>query len=341
MKDRLCIIDPNHIMNDKIYSNLAEFCLRHPAALEHLAVLGADERIRGGNCSDLDLLREFIALTVQNRDCESKVARSFFKVIDRLLNVSDQMVINGMITADELWSLGYKALANEENSLYGWIKRSGLAELGVAVKNDNVVLPKAIGETAIEPIVCPIPQWSELSKVGDTLRDVEDQIERVVAWKRSGAIFLNEFEFEEPNLYCAEKAFEKLINGTTLKDKERGMLKSQLLRSTVFSSAENGSELMLFLPKSPDLDVLYHIKRFFDYIDESKVPFTKLVLFAPDIVGYSYAVSEMATRRKKITVEAAISGNDCGFVHDDEIKYWGGAMPRYRASLAHTAAGLI
>ncbi len=341
VRDSLCLIDPMHLKNDKSYSNIGELFLRSSAVYEYLSVFSADERIVSGNCSDLDLLREFVKRVVENRDTRSRVARGFFRVLNRLLDVTDVSVINGAVSADEIWTLSYEALARKENSLHGIIKKSGITELGVAVRDDGICLPERIGDTGIWPIICPVPSLSELLKVGNSLEAVEERISALSVNKVSGALFLEGFEFEEPNPYVASKAVEKLIAGATLKDKERAILKAQILRRAFLSFGENGGELMIILPSSPNLDTLYHLKRFIDYIDESNLPRVKVILFSPDLVGYSFALSEMAARHKKITVEAAISGNDCCIPRDDEIGYWGGSAPRLRASLAHTAAGLI
>ena len=341
MKDSLCLIDPMHVINDKVYSNLGELCLRRPSVYEYLAVMGEDERIVSGNCSDFDLLREYVKCLAENKDTESRSARSFFRVVDRLLGVNPGAIINGEISADEIWELGYRSLSLKENSLHGIIAKSGLAEIGVAVSDIDICLPELIGNVKIRPVICPIPTLSELSNTQNSLEEIECRISKLPVSRVLGAVFLSDFEFEEPNPYVASKAVEKLTAGTTLKDKERCILKSQLLRRTVFAFAEGGGELMMFLPPSPNLDALYHLKRFLNYIDGMNLSPVNLILFSPDLVGYSFAISEAVARHKKITVEAAISGNDCCMIFDDEIKYWGGVMPRYQASLTRTGAGLI
>ena len=341
MKDSLCLIDPIHVINDKSYSNLGELCLRRPSVYEYLAFMGSDERIVSGDCSDFDLLREFVKCLAENKDTESRAARSFFRVTDRFLGVSRNAIINGEISADKIWEMGYQALSLKENSLHGIIAKSGLTEIGVAVNDSGICLPQQIGDVMIEPVICPVPTLSELSNTQNSLEEIEDGIAKLSGKRATGAIFLSDFEFEEPNPYVASKALERLTAGATLKDKERCILKSQLLRRAVLSFANGGGKLMMFLPTSPNLDALYHLKRFLDYADGMDLPSVKLILFASDLVGYSFVLSEMAARHKKITVEAAISGNDCCMISDDEIKYWGGVMPRYQASLTRTGVGLI
>ena len=151
------------------------------------------------------------------------------------------------------------------------------------------------------------------------------------------AIFFDDFDFEfcEPNPYGAEMAYNKYRKGLPMKNAERNILKSQLLRDTIFAASKNECRILFVLPSTENIKALYQTEQFFDYIDDCIPKRSEVVLFAPDAVSFSFAASHEARKYKKITVEAAICGVDRYLMTDDDVKYWGlGGLPESFASLS-------
>ncbi len=304
MTDTLCLIPPKHIADNKYYSNITELCLRSDETVGYLRRLDIDASL----CSDYEL---FVKMCELAKSDASRVSEAFMSTL-HLFGFNK----NALQSPDEIWEKIADALSSYEWSLWGLIEKSGLSRLGVPFDDS---LPDMVGSTSIDKIKIAETVFFDTNTLPD-------------------AVFLNDFEFEKPNLYAAQKAKEKYTSNATLKDSERKILKSQNLREYLFICAERGKAPMLFLPPSPDVDTLCQIKLFFDYMDATDISPMSLTLFAPELVSYQFARS---LNYKKIKAEAAISGNGLGFVNSDEIKYWGGVMPKRQASLATTGAAFI
>ena len=342
MKDSLSLMPAKHIIHDKSYCNLTEFALQCEDVRIYLCNSGADEKACDGVCSDFDVLHQLIESIKRNGDKSSRVYRYFSRVLKNCFGISSDDVISGDISTDELWHTTSEALLRRENSLHGIISRSELDTIGVAQTPwEYEKMPDKIGNTVIKDVMCPLGARGKSILDAECFSDLAEIRRHFEFWTDTCdcAVLLNEldFEFEEPNLYVASTAYDKIKNGSPLKDNERRILKSQLLRDTFFACAENGRKLMLALPTAANAKILYQTEQLLKYVDESlRIPIS-LTLFASDAVGFSFACAVASKKHKKITAEAAIGGADCYLINEDEIKYWGvGKLPERYASLSHT-----
>ena len=345
VKDCLCLIPQNHIIHDKSYCNLTEFALRTEAVRVYLCNSGAERKLCDGKGSDYDVLHRLVEAFKRNGDESSRVYKYFSRVLRSCFEIDANDVILERITTEELWHSTAEKLLKRENSLLGIISRSEIDSIGVAQTPwEYGALPDKIGNTKIKSVLCPLGVCGksilEISGFDD-LAMLEDHMSRLVSLEEECAIFLDSthLEFEAPNLYAASRAYDKMKKSVTLKDSERRILKTQLLRDTFFACAQNGSELMLVLPGAANVKILYQTEQLLDYIDESLRSPVSVSLFAPDSIGFSFASATAAKRYKKITAEAAVGGVDCYLMDESEIKYWGvGKLPEKTASLAATPA---
>lgn len=345
VKDCLCLIPQKHIIHDKSYCNLTEFALRTEAVRVYLCNSGAERKLCDGKGSDYDVLYQLVEAFKRNGDESSRVYKYFSRVLRNCFEIDANDVILERITTEELWHNTAEKLLKRENSLLGIISRSEIDSIGVAQTPwEYEALPDKIGNTKIKSVLCPLGVCGKsiLEIPGfDDLAMLEDHISRLVSPEEECAIFLDSthLEFEEPNLYAASRAYDKMKKSVTLKDSERRILKTQLLRDTLFACAQNGRELMLVLPTAVNIKMLYQTEQLLDYIDECLRPPIKLTLFATDASGFAFASATAAKRYKKITAEAAVGGVDCYLMDESEIKYWGvGRIPERTASLAATPA---
>lgn len=345
VKDCLCLIPQNHIIHDKSYCNLTEFALRTEAVRAYLCNSRAESKLCDGGGSDYDVLRQLVECIKRNGDESSRVYRYLSRVLGNCFAIDAESVIKGKISTDELWHTTSRALLERKNTLSAIISRSDIESLGVAQTPwEYEKLPLKIGNTVIKDVMCPLGAYGKsiLEIPGfDDLVMLEDHISRLVSPEEECAIFLDSthLEFEEPNLYAASRAYDKIKNSATLKDSERRILKTQLLRDTFFACAENGRELYLVLPDASNMKIMYQTEQLLDYIDECLRLPIKLTLFAPDAVSFAFTSATAAKRYKKITAEVAVGGVDCYLIDESEIKYWGvGRLPEKTASLAVTPA---
>ena len=341
MKDLICLIPPEHIAGDKSYSNIAEFALDVGILKEYISVYGKGDLPL--NCSDYDIFRRFITCVRENGDSSSRAYLYFDRMLELSLGISASDVISGDI--DEVWSESAKRLLKRENTLRGIISRSAFDSVGIAISPwETADLPDKLGDTEIKRIVCPLGVrgksvidlggFANLSELCDYVKGTgEDDC----------AVFMGEldFEFEKPNLYAASAAYERIVRGQTPKNSDLNILKTQLLRELMLFCAQQERGVMLVLPTAQNVKMMYQTEQLLGYLDEILELPLNITLFAPDAVGFSFALAVAGKTYKKITAEAAICGNDCHFISDNEIRYWGsGGSIEKRASLATTPAHL-
>lgn len=345
MKDIISLIPPNHIINDKRYGNIADFALRTDILRRYLTLCEPDERIRSGNCSDYDIFRAFIECARKNSDRSSRTYLYFDEVMKNVLGISADELIFGALDSDELWTRVAMALLKDENSLWGIISRSPLESLGVALAPwEKSELPENIGNTEIKRIVCPLGVRGKSIFEAVSFADFDElsaYIRESVKDSDGCAIFIDEldFEFQKPNPYISAMTYNKIQKGLPIKASEMNILKTQALREVILSSAGADREVYFVISSASSIKNLYQTEQLIDYIDESARERVNVTLFAPDAVGYSFALSMKAKNYEKITADAALCGTDCYFITEAEAKYFGvGAMPEKMASLSATPA---
>lgn len=344
MNDSICLIPPEYFIADKSYSNIVEFAFRNSIISDYLRASHTFDRIRDGNCSDFDVLTNLIDHFRKNSDTASRAYRYFSRVLSECFDVDAKDVVSGIVSAEAIWHDTADALLKRENTLFGIISRGELDSIGVAQTPwEYKSLPDKIGNTKLVGVMCPLGarKKSVLDEAPcDDFADLRGYLERFAAAHDNAVLFDElDFEFCEPNLYASSLAYEKYRKGMTLKNSELNILKTQLLRDTFFSCAENEGQLFLILPDASNVSILYQTEQLLDYIDGCISMPVKTVLFAQDVVGFSFALARQAKGYKKITVEAAIGGDDRYLMNDDDVKYWGvGRMPDRMASLSDTPA---
>jgi hypothetical protein len=233
------------------------------------------------------------------------------------------------MTAEEIWSLSARIL--DEKSA-DEILGVNVDEIGLPYSDK---LPDRIGNAGVKRVACPFGiKGMEL----DT--HAVEGIERSLSASDSAAVFFGGFEFAIPNEYAAQKAAERLAGGGKLSHKEAPILASQLCRELAIRCADEGRELMAFMPPSPDVRSMGEFAAFLDYADGAiKRGRLNITVFASDAVGYCFANSVSAKKYKKITAETGICGNGCGCAGDEDAAYWGvDALNVKRASLASSPA---
>ena len=342
MKDSICLIDPEHFINDKSYSNVVELALRESFVINYLRLSGAN----GGkdSFSDFDLLSDLIGCFVKNSDTSSRAYRFFSSVLKKF-DIDATDVIAGRINAEEIWHKTSGVMFKRENMLSGIIARSGLESIGVAqLPWKYKRLPESIGNTEIVSVACPLGVLGENLVDNGGFAELTALRKSLGEWSELGdfAVLMSELDFEfcEPNLYLSSRAFDKYIQGQPIKNSERDILKTQLLRDLIFAASEKGHCVNLVLPEAQNLKMMYQTEQLLEYIDECITAPVSITLFASDVVAYSFAASCEAKRYKKITVEAAVCGVDRYLIADD-VKYWGkGHVPEKTASLSKTPAHL-
>ena len=344
MRDSICLIQPKNFINDKSYSNLTEFAFRNTLITDYLRLSHAEARVGDGRCSDFDILKSLVESLKNNSDTASRVYRYFSRVLGCFKMDADD-VLAGNISVEELWRETSKALSKRENTLHGMLSRSGIRYLGVAQAPwEYEKLPERIGDATISSVICPlgVREKNILDVDGfDDLSMLRRHLECLAESGEDIAIFFDEpdFEFCEPNPYGAEMAYNKYRKGLPMKNVERNILRSQLLRDTFFAAAKNERRILFVLPNTENIKVMYQAEQLFDYIDDCIPKRSEVVLFAPDVVSFSFAASCEARKYKKITVEAAICGVDRYLMTDDDVKYWGlGRLPKSFASLCEVPA---
>ena len=346
MKDSICLIPPEHFLSDKSYSNVVEFAFRTKIISDYLRLSGAESRASDGVGSDYDILVSLVDSFRKNSDSSSRIYRYFSRVLLECFNIDAKRVINREISVDELWKTTSDALMKRENTLWGIISRSELCEICVAAPPfDLYELPENIGNVSIKSAVCPLGVNGEgildTTKT-DSFESLRLSIDSAVKRAEKCAVLLCEldFEFAVPNLYTSSIAYDKIKRGLSLRDNEKMMLRTQLLRDVITSCAEHEKELMLVLSDASNVKGMYQTEQLLGYMDDCLQKPISIVMFACDVVGFSFAISHESKRYKKITVEAAIGGND-RYLMTDDAKYFGvGALPERMASLSDTPAYL-
>ncbi len=344
MKDSICFIPAEHIINDKSYCNIVEFAFREDIILNYLRLTSHDERVSEGKCSDFDILVELIEALRENGDDSSRTYKYFSRVLSVIFDIDAEEVISGKITAEELWRKSSDELFRRENTLLSMLARSNLDTLCIAQTPwDYKELPNKVGNTEIKNVLCLLGDQKKciLDVEGfDGIGMLREHITDLVNKNDEVAVLLDhlDFEFSEPNPYAAGVAYDKYRKGDSLKNNELNILKTQLLRDLIFACAENKRKVSVVLSNVSNIKILYQTEQLLDYIDASLRTPLNITLFAPDVVGFSFASGCGVKGYKKITVEAAICGVD-RYLMRDEVKYFGiGKLPEESASLAKTPA---
>ncbi len=340
MKDRLCLIPYRDIILDKTYTNIGEYFLRSDkAVLRVLRSVG----VTVDGCSDFELLSLFLKACNENSLCDSSVGKAFAKTVQMLIGAKDAFAMS----AEEMWILTSDALLDDKNKLRATIASSGLESVGVSISPDEEFDAHfaRCGAVDISPVLCPFGVDAvslDTLLTAKSLSGVKELLMKNISGYDSIALFFNNFFFEIPNEYSASKAYEKYILGQPLSHKETDILKSQLLRMTVTSAAENKKELMMFLPLAPDVRSMGEVSALLDYIDESNIN-ANVILYAGDAVSLCMAQSIVGKKHKNITAATGLSGNGSSESEKDIASYWGAGelSIERRASLAKAAAHLV
>lgn len=338
MIDHLCLIPPKYFAENKVYTNIGELCLVNKVVFDYIKINGGS--VEG---SDYDIFAQFISFLKKNTDKSSRAAKYFWHVLDFFWMIKADDIIEEKMSVEELWRYTSEFLEESVNTVCGIIDCFELDALGVAItpKDNDAELPQRIYGTVLERVLCPFGLADNPMNEYEghsSLSELEKKIFDFCFQRGSGAILLGtlDFEFEKPNIYEANKAYDKIKIGVPLKNKERNILKTQLCRDVFEIFAKKREEIFLILSSASNVKSLYQTEQLLQYIDECNFSHLKLSLLAPDNVAYTFALEQVG-KYKNITVDAGICGDDCHCVNEDGILYWGcGKMPSKRASLART-----
>ena len=275
----------------------------------------------------------------------SRAYRYFHHVLKDCFGIEPSGVISGELSVEELWRSSSQLLLKQENSLLGLIENSNLDTLCVATSPScDETVEESIGKTKLKKILCPLgltEQPFNLFEKYQSFEELQASIRAFCEREGEGAIFPDalEFEFEKPNPYVAKAAYEKQKNAQTLKYSELKNLKTQLCRDVIEAFASKGEAVWFVLHKNANFNIMYQTEQLLDYIDQCDFAPIKIFLCVNDLVGLNFASSMIKKRYKKITVEAALGGNDCCQIDGDALKYWGhGKLPKSFATLSKTPA---